>query len=79
MYADGNSSVIWFITFAGIPPTTENGGSDNYCSVGSVTIVGDYLENSRTLNVNSLTFSPSTTGDCPGEDINTLGYSLFYK
>lgn len=55
-----------------------NDGSENYCSVGGVTIVGDYLENSRTLNVNSLTFSPSTTGDCPGEDINTLGGILYF-
>ena len=50
--------------------------ANDYCSIGSVTITGDYLENSRTLSVTSLTFSPSTTGNCPGEDLNTLGGAL---
>ena len=50
--------------------------NSNYCSVGSVTITGDYLENSRTLSVTSLTFTPSTVGDCPGEDLDLLGANL---
>jgi hypothetical protein len=41
-----------------------------------VTITGDYLENSRTLSVTSLTFAPDTTGDCPGEDLEALGAAL---
>ncbi len=50
--------------------------SSAFCSVGSVTITGDYLENSRTLSVTSLTFAPDTTGDCPGEDLEALGAAL---
>ena len=54
----------------------ENSSSSEYCSVGDVTIVGDYLENSRILSVTSLTFTPDSTGDCPEEDINALGAAL---
>jgi hypothetical protein len=56
--------------------TTGSGSGSDYCSVGSVTITGDYLENSRTLSVTSLTFSPSTTGNCSGEDLDALGAAL---
>jgi hypothetical protein len=54
----------------------DSGASSSFCSVGSVTITGDYLENSRTLSVTSLTFAPDTTGDCPGEDLEALGAAL---
>ena len=54
----------------------SSGTSSAYCSVGSVTITGDYIENSRILAVTSLTFTPSTTGTCPGENLNTLGAAL---
>jgi hypothetical protein len=54
----------------------DSGNSSAFCSVGSVTITGDYLENSRTLSVTSLTFTPDTTGDCPGEDLDALGAAL---
>ena len=54
----------------------ENSSFSEYCSVGDVTIVGDYLENSRILSVTSLTFTPDSTGDCPEEDINALGAAL---
>jgi hypothetical protein len=57
-------------------PIETNGSSSDFCSVGTVTIVGDLLENSRILSVTSLTFTPSTTGDCPGEDLNALGANL---
>ena len=54
----------------------DSGASSAFCSVGSVTITGDYLENSRSLSVTSLTFAPDTTGDCPGEDLEALGAAL---
>jgi hypothetical protein len=54
----------------------EGGSSSAYCSVGSATIAGDFLENDRILSVTSLTFTADSTGDCPGEDINALGAAL---
>jgi len=54
----------------------DGGISSAFCSVGGVSITGDYLENSRTLSVTSLTFAPDTTGDCPGEDLEALGAAL---
>lgn len=58
--------------------TALNSGlsSSPYCSVGSVTIVGEYIEITRTLSVTSLTFTPNTNGACPGEDLNALGAAL---
>jgi hypothetical protein len=53
-----------------------SGDSVVKCSVGSVNITGDYLENSRILQVTSLTFTASSTGICPGEDLNALGSAL---
>lgn len=50
------------------------GESGINCSVGSVTIVGDYLENSRTLTVSSISFAASTVGNCTGTTINIVTF-----
>ncbi len=36
------------------------------CSIGSVTIEGDYIENNRTLTVSTISFLASTVGNCSG-------------
>jgi hypothetical protein len=43
-----------------------------HCSVGSATITGDYLENSRTLAVTAISFSADNVGECPGELIDIV-------
>jgi hypothetical protein len=53
-----------------------SGSAGNHCLVGSVTLTGRNLEDSRTLSVTSLTFTSSTIGDCSGEDLNALGAAL---
>ena len=52
----------------------SGGQAGIHCSVGSVTITGDYLENSRTLSVTSISFSADNTGDCPGELIDIVHF-----
>ena len=56
--------------------TTGTGESSDFCSVGDITITGAFLEDNRSLSVSSLTFTPNTTGDCPGENLNDLGANL---
>jgi len=52
----------------------SGGQAGMHCSVGSVTIIGDYIENNRTLSVSSISFAADTTGDCPGELIDIVTF-----
>jgi hypothetical protein len=44
----------------------SGGQAGQRCSIGSVTIEGDYIENNRTLTVSTISFLASTVGNCSG-------------